>query len=111
MESKFRNHMRLNPHGKIDPYGHAAKSQYISEALGSFKTTNTPLGNFYVVTNSKVVPDNFLLAMMQWWLYCEENEISAVVLSKDKFHEQVPKENIKKLSSLSFFNEQDKAID
>ena len=83
----------------------------INEALGSFKTTKTPLGNFYVVTNGKVVPDSFLLAMMQWWLYCDENEISAVALSKDKFHEQVPKENIKKLSSLSFFNEQDKATD
>lgn len=83
----------------------------IHSILASFISAKVPVENFYVVTNGKVVPDSFILAMINWWTYCDDNEISGVALSIDKYHEKIPDENIKKLKALSFFNDTDKRTD
>lgn len=62
--------------------------------------------HFYVVTNGKVVPDDFLIAMMKWYIYCGDVEgISGLALSKDCFHDTIPQKNEFMLRGFSFFKE------
>ncbi len=73
----------------------------IDQILESAETYNIDIENFYIATNAKDVPDKFLLTLINWYTYCENNEISQVEWSNDCYHENDP-EAIKKLEALSF---------
>lgn len=51
------------------------------------------------------------MACLEWYWYCDDNELSAVALSQDEFHDEIEQTNIEKLKALSFFNDTDKAVD
>ena len=67
------------------------------------------VSSFYVVTNGKLVTNEFLHVLMDWYVFCAENggeaEYCGIALSKDRFHEPVPGRNELLLRSLSFFRE------
>ena len=79
--------------------------------LRKFQKYKVTVGNIYIVTNGKKITNKFITACIEWYLYCYDNEISAVCTSKDMFHEPVWQDNIKKLEALSFFNNRDKNTD
>lgn len=86
--------------------------KYILEAC---KKRNIMVYNFYAVTNGKVVTNDFIMTMCEWYLYTGdcggEPEYSGIALSHDIFHEDIPDENINRLRCLSFFKEEDKEVD
>lgn len=64
---------------------------------------------FYVVTNGKEVTEDFLHEMLEWYTYVNEcggePDTCGVALSKDMFHETIPKRNELLLRGLSFFTD------
>lgn len=79
--------------------------EIIEYCILSAKKYNVSIGNFYCVTNGKKVTLDFLRAILSCFVYCEENEISALSLSLDQYHERVTAENLKLLKTLSFFDD------
>jgi len=85
--------------------------EIISGILTLAKKYKVSVNNFYCVTNCTTNSKEFVLSMMEWYLYCTDNETSGVRVSRDQFHKyEVPvyshKNNL--LSALSFV-EVDKA--
>jgi len=74
----------------------------IKETLRIAELYDTTISNFYIATNAMVVPDEFLSAIMDLWLYCDDNECSAVHYSNDKYHDKMPTENVDKLRTFRF---------
>lgn len=88
------------------------RTKIMWEILHWVKEHSMPVNSFYIVTNGKEIPDDFLLLLHKWYAYAEngQSEISSIALSKDIFHEPIPPENEKLLRQFSFFSE-DKIID
>ena len=84
----------------------------INYTLERCKALNIPILEFYIVTNGKIVPEDFLIACLRWHAYAIKNslepESSGVALSRDKFHEPIPDENIALLQTLACFRPEDK---
>lgn len=74
----------------------------IRAIVDAIKRHNVGVDSFYLVTNAKSVPDDFLMAMFDLYMECEDNEWSRLCYSNDDFHEEVPKKNIEKLSVFRF---------
>jgi len=66
------------------------------------KEEEVEIDSFYIATNAKVVTDEFIIAIIKWWLFCGDNEISGVAISSDIYHENIDEDNIKKLEALRF---------
>lgn len=83
----------------------------MKKILNYCKIHTIPVLNIYIVTNGKVVSDNFLRTMIDWYAYCIESndggmpDISGLSLSKDIYHEYIPEENINKLKAFALFDE------
>lgn len=81
----------------------------MEQVLEYVKEHNVPIQAFYIVTNGKQVPDDFIMLLHKWYDYCyqyqDSLEYCGVSLSRDDFHEPIPDENIGKLSSFSFFRD------
>ena len=79
------------------------------DILRLIKKKSIPVYRFYIVTNGKKVSKAFLNAIMQWYEYveddCYDDMSSMLALSQDKFHENIPEKNKKKLRMFSFFSE------
>lgn len=99
----------------------------IEYALEACKKRNIPVLEFYMLTNGKEVSDRFIKILNDWYVYvvkCNyemirdlygfwtiseynewiQNEIFGnIILSIDKYHKEIPIDNLIKLSSLSFF--------
>lgn len=86
-------------------------SDVIKQTLAACRINNVSVGSFYVVTNGKHIPDEFIHDLIKWYEYCYEPDMCAVTLSNDVFHDAIPNESRRKLEALSFFNDTDKAID
>lgn len=86
----------------------------ITETLDYCKAHSIPVSSFYIVTNGKEIPNDFLEACLSWYVYCVqhsgEDYMCGVALSKDNFHEPIPHDNELILRAFSFFCE-DKIID
>ena len=84
----------------------------INYTLEKCKQLRIPVLEFYIVTNGKVVTEDFLIACLRWHAYVIEHSIepetSGVALSRDKFHEPIPNENIALLRTLACFRPDDK---
>lgn len=79
----------------------------IRSVIHHIKKHKVDVGTFYLVTNAKVVPDDFLLALVELYLVCSDSDAFAegsggIAWSDDPFHDDVPKMNIQKLRTLSF---------
>lgn len=76
----------------------------INYIIKSVKKYNIEIGNFFIATNGKHVPDSFLLAIMKLYCLCSDNEISGVHISSDIYHEELSYINKDKLSVFKFTN-------
>ena len=77
-------------------------SDVIMDCLEAAKGCNVEVGSFYIATNAIEVPDEFINAIFQWYMYCDDNEITRVDYSNDRWHPKQTEANIKKLGVLSF---------
>jgi hypothetical protein len=73
----------------------------IDRILASAKAHGVDIGNFYIATNAKNIPNGFLLTLINLYVYCDDNEVSQVEWSNDPYHENDP-EAIEKLKVFSF---------
>lgn len=48
---------------------------------------NVEIENFYIATNGKDVPDEFVQEIVRWYGQCTSNEITQVKVSNDNYHE------------------------
>lgn len=79
--------------------------EIIDYALNVCRANKVEVGNFYIATNGVSLPDAFLLICLHWYLYCSDNELSSVVVSRDGFHYE--QEDAHKLKAFSFSGETD----
>lgn len=54
--------------------------------LSAVKKRGIYVDSFYAVTNGKVKSLDLCLALMEWYAYCDSNEISSFCISKDQYH-------------------------
>jgi len=68
---------------------------------------NIEVGGFYVAINGSEVGAEFVREMMEWYLFCENNEISQVQISNDEYHDEsiIDEHGIELLSTLKFVSE------
>jgi hypothetical protein len=65
---------------------------------------NISVGSFYIVTNGKTNVVPLAIACLKWYAYCDcDEEMCGLALSKDMFHDEIPRENENVLKGLSFF--------
>ena len=58
----------------------------IKHFLGICKKFNISVDSFYIATNAVEATKDFLLAVFELYLYCEDNEMSSLDISNDEFH-------------------------
>lgn len=75
--------------------------EIIDQIIDTANYHDIEIGNFYIATNAKNIPDAFLLSLVKLHTYCTNNEMSQVVWSNDYFHENSD-EGIDKLSVFRF---------
>lgn len=82
----------------------------MKKVLDYCKIHTIPVLNIYIVTNGKIVSDNFLRTLIDWYTYCIESndgytpDVSGLSLSQDMYHDDIPAENINKLKTFAFFS-------
>jgi hypothetical protein len=76
--------------------------EYILDSAGKHRVA---VDNFYIATNGKDITDDFVVACIKWYAYCNDNEITAINLSNDSFHEPASNKHYKLLKGLSFFRD------
>ena len=59
----------------------------INDIMAVAKQNNIEIGNFYIATNGTVSSDEFIKCLMNLYLYCSDNEVSAVDISNDTYHD------------------------
>lgn len=82
----------------------------LMDILAVVKKHKVDIGSFYVVTNGTIETDAFILALVNWYMYCSDNELTHVDVSMDIFHQEARYEINKdfdpqysKLKALGFF--------
>ena len=87
----------------------------IENALEICKELRVSVGNFYIVTNGKMDHRTLLRLIRvcnKWYDYCDDNELSALTMSRDKFHEQQLDTYYQLLDrDLPYFSPEDKHTD
>lgn len=83
--------------------------------LGICKAQGIRVNSFFLATNGKEVTLDFLECLMHWYAYCiscsGDPYMSAVALSRDMFHEDIPYKNRALLGMLSYYDEAMKDTD
>lgn len=86
----------------------------IEYALEVCKRNNISVSSFYIVTNGKCEDktryEQFILACMRWYAYCDDGDVCGVALSKDIFHDEATTYAENLLTGLSFFRPEDKKV-
>jgi len=72
--------------------------EIIESVLKIAKEYEVGIGNFFIATNGKDIPDAFVIACLHWYLYCDDNEVSSVTVSTDHYHEGYEGDILKALS-------------
>ena len=86
----------------------------IEYILKQVKKRNISIGNFYLITNGKVASRRLVHALIDWYDYANENEISSLCISKDQYHRDEVKDVYKAerlYKSLAFYNPDDRKED
>lgn len=76
----------------------------IREIIRIAKKHNVEIGSFDITTNGKVISDDFMVAIIELYNYCSDNEMSFLGLSTDHYHESISDDNICKLQIFKFFS-------
>jgi sulfatase maturation enzyme AslB (radical SAM superfamily) len=80
--------------------------QVLPDFIDTCKKLGVTVGNFYVVLNGKQIPDEFIKSCVDLYLFCTDNEISAVEVSRSAFYTgQQDEQAIKKMKLLRFAGE------
>lgn len=82
--------------------------EYFTKIL---KEKNITLGDFYVITNGKTPSIDLVKALIDLYAYAEDNEISALVISGDQYHQEVIESTDEArglYEALSFFNKEER---
>ena len=66
------------------------------------KKHNVYIGSFYIATNAMEVNENFLMAVLKLYVYCDYKEGCSLQYSNDQFHNEIDNNNIELLKGLSF---------
>lgn len=85
--------------------------RYILEAV---KLRKISVDSFYLVTNGKVKSLDLCIALMEWYAYCDSNEISSFCISKDQYHSREIgsiKEADTLYKALTFYHEDERKHD
>jgi hypothetical protein len=77
--------------------------EIIEYALESAKRHKVSVGNFFIVTNGKKITEEFAVACLKWYAYCDDNEMTGVEVSNDDYHDKERSYGL--LQGLSFFSE------
>jgi organic radical activating enzyme len=75
----------------------------IKEITRLAKLYRVDIDYFYLVTNGKKTPYAFLESLVELYDYCQEKDASSVVVSNDRYHEDVPVYN-SRLDGYPFFH-------
>lgn len=76
--------------------------EIIRQVVDEFKAAEVSLDYFYMVTNAKQVTDEFMAAILELYLYCDERDMCRLDISNDGHHEEVPRDNKEKLRAFKF---------
>lgn len=84
-----------------EPSLHPEMIDYIVE---SAEKHGVSIDNFYMVTNAKKVSDHFLKAIIGLYAYCGymEEGIGGLSISGDGYHDELNKDNVRKLEAFRF---------
>ena len=77
----------------------------IENFLKTCKNNNIDIGNYYIATNGKQENKEFLLLLLELYLYCSDNEITQVEVSRSNFHYDQDEHWIEMLKVLKFCSE------
>jgi hypothetical protein len=69
------------------------------------KLNKVSVGNFYIATNGTGASDQFIKALIELYLFCTDNEISRVEVSRTDYHHDQDEDAINKLKVLKFVQE------
>ena len=58
----------------------------ISKTLELCKKKNIEVGSFYIATNGYKITEEFVMACLRWYSYCQEKDMCLVNVSNDIFH-------------------------
>lgn len=88
----------------------------MQDILDYCKKHNLPIYNFYIVTNGKTIPDEFIMFLTHLYAYCrlhnpDVKDYSGIALSQDDFHESIPDNNKAILESFVCYRPEDKKTD
>lgn len=79
----------------------------IRHTLDYVKGNDIPVYGFSLVTNGSLIPPGFLELMRDWYEYClscgARDVDCRLYMSRDEFHDPVPRENLRQLGTLPFF--------
>lgn len=67
--------------------------QVIEKILECAHVYGVEIGNFYIATNAKNVKPRFVKVVQRLYNYCSDNEISAIEISNDEFHNEPERTN------------------
>lgn len=84
----------------------------IAQILHLAKHYNVDVDNFYVATNGAINSKEFVLLMMEWYMYCSNSDDSLIDLSLDYYHQLEKNVDIDSLwiSKLKFFKTRDEDL-
>lgn len=74
----------------------------ISNIISLAKEKQIPISNFYIATNAVSITNEFIIAVLDAWLYCDDNEISSVDISSDIQHQEAASIEDEKLMAFKF---------
>ena len=64
------------------------------------------ISSYFMVTNGMQVSNEFIRALFEWHMYCEnDDEMNTVEISRDTMHDYIDPDNIKKLKAFRFVEE------
>lgn len=82
--------------------------RYILKAV---KERGICVDSFYLVTNGKIESLELCLALIEWYAYCDSNDVSSFCISKDQYHTreiESTKEAHQLYQALSFYNAEER---
>lgn len=78
----------------------------INDFIDICEENSIEVGSFYIATNGKQVTDEFILTCLKLYLICSNNDdCSAIQVSRSDYHINQDEEGIQKLKALRFFSE------
>lgn len=101
IQEKFLNHVKSISSVTFTGGEPSLYPQAINDFIDICTEKNIYVGNFYIATNAKQANNEFILALVKLYLFCDDNEISQVEISNDEFH-QNNKETVRRLQALKF---------